>query len=217
MLKPAMAWVDFMYGRENANEPSMEKIVTAIRKEAIEHCADVVVKACCVCGGQGFTVTTTSGHACDGTEESCQRNCPVPVQEQEQCEYCGRPQSAILSELAKLESNFIPKPNNRKTNTMAKRAKPTELGLKGTGVEDTTDKKLISLGDDYVNETDNKNAANKRLKELDAEIHNRMNVLGLSSYRVGDKLFRDDVKHKVKVATVKGRPEDASAPTEAGA
>lgn len=62
---------------------------------------------CGACDGHGFTIETgtDSGHACDGTEESCLQNCPVPIpiQVQEQCEYCGRP----IAEIEKLIQSVI--------------------------------------------------------------------------------------------------------------
>lgn len=39
---------------------------------------------CHNCGGAGWT--QESGHACDGTEESCLANCPVGIQAM--CEMC---------------------------------------------------------------------------------------------------------------------------------
>ena len=43
---------------------------------------------CPNCPNIGYTVKSVSTHACDGTEESCQMNCPVESQEQEQCQFC---------------------------------------------------------------------------------------------------------------------------------
>lgn len=45
-------------------------------------------ESCPYCGGSGCIDVTVSGHGCDGTPESCARNCPVPVQEQVQCKGC---------------------------------------------------------------------------------------------------------------------------------
>ena len=98
------------------------------------------------------------------------------------------------------------------------RATQTEIPIKGKGVEKTTDTKLIDLSDKRINFNDDKAAAAKGLKETDAEILNRMNILGLKSFRVGDKLFVDDSKHHVKVTTVKGEgPVETDAATETGA
>lgn len=58
-----------------------------------------VVEACTACEGHGFIVATTTGqgHGCNGDEGVCNQVCPipVPVQGQQQCEYCGRPCQAI--------------------------------------------------------------------------------------------------------------------------
>lgn len=66
-------------------------------KEAVaaemERCCKAIQDACGPCGGAGCT--TESGHDCDGTEASCQKNCPVPVPVP--CEFCGRPIDAIRS------------------------------------------------------------------------------------------------------------------------
>lgn len=44
--------------------------------------------ACGKCEGQGWYSGSEAGHDCGGTEESCQRNCPIEVQIQVQCEEC---------------------------------------------------------------------------------------------------------------------------------
>ncbi len=48
---------------------------------------------CPDCDGEGFVIgeTTGYGHACDGTQEDCDKNCPIPVPEQtqEQCPTCN--------------------------------------------------------------------------------------------------------------------------------
>lgn len=95
------------------------------------------------------------------------------------------------------------------------KAKPLELALTGVGVEPTTDKKLIELGDAFQDEKDAKAAAAKRLKELDLEILNRMSIIGLKCYRIGDKFWSVKETKHVKVTTVKekSKPSDA-APTE---
>lgn len=59
------------------------------------------------------------------------------------------------------------------------RAKQDELAITGVGVEVTTDKKLIDLGDAYLDEKEDKAASMKRLKELDSEILTRMSILNL--------------------------------------
>ena len=57
------------------------------------------------------------------------------------------------------------------------RAKQDELAITGVGVEVTTDKKLIDLGDAYLDEKEDKAASMKRLKE--SEILTRMSILNL--------------------------------------
>lgn len=65
-----------------------------IRSKTIEEACDAIAKTCEDCGGAGFTIGigTEAGHGCDGTEESCGRNCPIPIQVQiqEPCEFCHR-------------------------------------------------------------------------------------------------------------------------------
>ena len=90
--------------------------------------------------------------------------------------------------------------NKRKRTS---RTKQPELNITGVGVELTTDKKLIELGDAYIDEKDTKAASVKRLKELDAEILNRMGILDVKSYRIGDKFWRIDEKRHIKVTNVK--------------
>lgn len=65
----------------------------ARERAGLEKAAKAVVDACSTCDGNGWVETVTPAHApdCDG---AC-RNCPVPVQDREGCEYCGRPASAI--------------------------------------------------------------------------------------------------------------------------
>jgi len=40
------------------------------------------------CDGRGCITTMGQGHGCDGTDEVCLVTCPVPVPEQEQCQWC---------------------------------------------------------------------------------------------------------------------------------
>jgi hypothetical protein len=79
----------------------IEAFARAQRAEALREAERAIVETCSMCDGQGWTVGigTDYGHACDGTEESCSQNCPVPVpvQVQEQCEYCGRPVAAVAA------------------------------------------------------------------------------------------------------------------------
>jgi hypothetical protein len=101
--------------------------------------------------------------------------------------------------------------NNKQTkrkNSMAKKQrapkpKQVEIALTGVGVELTTDKKLIELGDAFMEEKDTKIAAQKRLKELDAEILNRMDIINLKCYRIGSKFWRIEAKRHIKVTNVK--------------
>lgn len=44
---------------------------------------------CPECDGHGWYSGTESGHGCDGTERSCEQNCPVPIQVQVECEMCN--------------------------------------------------------------------------------------------------------------------------------
>jgi len=109
------------------------------------------------------------------------------------------------------------KPNKPKKGQMPKKkrspkSKPLELALTGVGVEPTTDKKLIELGDAFIDEKEAKADADKRLKELDAEILNRMNIIGLKCYRIGDKFWSVKETKHVKVTTVK---EKSTTPTAA--
>lgn len=43
---------------------------------------------CNQCGGDGYYVGTTSGHGCNGTQEDCDKTCPVPIPIQEPCDLC---------------------------------------------------------------------------------------------------------------------------------
>jgi hypothetical protein len=74
------------------------------REKVLDEAQQAIINACQACDGQGFAVTTTTGHGhiCEGDERLCQTSCPVPVPEQtqEQCEYCGRPCDAIRALLS---------------------------------------------------------------------------------------------------------------------
>lgn len=85
------------------------------------------------------------------------------------------------------------------------RPKQEEIPLTGVGVEITTDKKLIELGDAFQSEKDAKADAMKRLKELDADIINRMRVLGLKCFRIENNFWRIDQKEHVKVTKIKDK------------
>lgn len=49
----------------------------------------VAMMDCPDCDGRGWDTEVESAHGCDGTPEGCAATCPVPVQVQVQCEYCG--------------------------------------------------------------------------------------------------------------------------------
>ena len=44
---------------------------------------------CPDCNGDGWTSGSEAGHGCDGTDEDCQRSCPVQIQIQVGCETCN--------------------------------------------------------------------------------------------------------------------------------
>ena len=87
--------------------------------------------------------------------------------------------------------------------------KQEEIPMSGDGVGVTTDKDLIRMSDERIEFNDSKKTATKGLKDTDANILNRMNILGLTRFRVGDKLFVNDAKHKLKVTNVKGDISDS--------
>lgn len=88
-------WADCIAAaaRNPISPVGIQPLLAAFAKEVREDCELEIRAACSMCDGTGVVTTTGSAHAgdCDG---SC-RNCPVPVEEQEQCEYCGRPIDAI--------------------------------------------------------------------------------------------------------------------------
>lgn len=47
------------------------------------------VNMCPKCEGNGWYSGSEAGHGCDGTDESCVRNCPVQIQVQLGCDECG--------------------------------------------------------------------------------------------------------------------------------
>ena len=49
----------------------------------------VVQDVCEECDGKGWYSGSEAGHDCDGTEESCNRNCPIQIQTKVGCEICG--------------------------------------------------------------------------------------------------------------------------------
>ncbi len=44
---------------------------------------------CPECEGHGWIYGSEAGHGCDGTEEDCNRNCPIQIQIQVGCEFCN--------------------------------------------------------------------------------------------------------------------------------
>lgn len=47
------------------------------------------IKHCPECEGRGWNVGSEAGHGCDGSYENCCIVCPIQVQIQVGCEYCG--------------------------------------------------------------------------------------------------------------------------------
>lgn len=90
-----------------------------------------------------------------------------------------------------------------------KKPKQTEIALTGVGVEATDDKKLTELADAYTDEKDSKAASGTKMKELEAEILNRMHILKLQFYRVENKLFRLTTAERIKVVKVKEKQIEA--------
>ena len=66
--------------------PSIEVWMEAGVNPYVEE--DRTVVDCPMCDGKGYFVRSVAAHGCDGSEESCLRNCPVEEAEQYQCEYC---------------------------------------------------------------------------------------------------------------------------------
>lgn len=81
-------------GYSESNRKRLHEAIRAALERVVRECAREIRAGCGACGGSGGIETTRAAHDpnCDG---SC-RNCPVPVRELEQCEYCGRPTAAIL-------------------------------------------------------------------------------------------------------------------------
>ena len=57
---------------------------------------------CPNCNGQGWYCGTEAGHGCDGTQESCDMNCPIPIQTQEGCEICNGTGKLLFTEVGKI-------------------------------------------------------------------------------------------------------------------
>jgi len=110
-VKTAEEWANqgFSFGADTKTDfvELLKSIQLDARIAGLREAAELVVSTCCACNGTGGVEQTGMGHACDGSEEDCARRCPVPVQEIVQCEYCGRPQSAILSRAAQLENHLL--------------------------------------------------------------------------------------------------------------
>lgn len=81
--------------------------------------------------------------------------------------------------------------------------RPTQTEI--PGCEACTDTKLVALGNERIDTVDTENTAKKRRKEIDASIIDRMHILRLKVFRVGEKLFRINLKEAVKVHKVKDR------------
>ena len=58
---------------------------------------------CPECNGNGWYSGSEAGHDCDGTEESCNRNCPIQIQIQVGCEICGGTGKILMTEVGKIE------------------------------------------------------------------------------------------------------------------
>ena len=56
---------------------------------------------CELCKGEGWYSGSEAGHGCDGTDEDCQRTCPIQIQTQVGCEMCGGTGGKVLSVLGK--------------------------------------------------------------------------------------------------------------------
>lgn len=54
--------------------------------ELLPHKKELMV--CSECNGEGWILVNESGHGCNGTDEDCNRTCPIPIQKQVGCEYC---------------------------------------------------------------------------------------------------------------------------------
>lgn len=85
-----------------------------------------------------------------------------------------------------------------------KRPKQEELDVTGPGVEVCKDKKLIALGDEYIDTRDEKAALATKLTELDASMQTRMAEIGVEVFRFSDQIvtLKKGATH-VKIKTVK--------------
>ena len=102
---------------------------------------------------------------------------------------------------------------------IAKRPKQNEMPIKGDGVEVTTDKELIAMGDKFIDQRDAKAQLTTELTKTEADILKRMAVLNLQRFRFGDQLaVLSTGKQHVKIKTVKNEgvgDGDTNAITEA--
>lgn len=90
-----------------------------------------------------------------------------------------------------------------------KRAKQEEMPLKGTGVEVVTDKKLIALGDTFIESRDAKAELATKMTETEAMILNRMDELKLKVFRFGDQIVTAKTgSTHIKIKTVKAEGQD---------
>jgi hypothetical protein len=94
------------------------------------------------------------------------------------------------------------------------RPKQTEIPIEGPGVATVTDKKLIALGDAFIDLRDQKAALATELGDTEKNILARMDELGIKIFRFGDQEMKakDGARHvKVKTINVEGEaPEDVT-------
>src|ERR1700690_3227631 len=84
------------------------------------------------------------------------------------------------------------------------RAKQTEIPLKGKGVAATTDKKLIALGDQFIDRRDKRATTTTEMGNVEKDILKRMTVLGIQQFRFGDQLaVLSTGKQHIKIKTIK--------------
>ena len=57
---------------------------------------------CPNCFGSGWVDGVETGHGCDGTEENCARICPIQIQIQVGCEFCGGTGKILMEEVGKI-------------------------------------------------------------------------------------------------------------------
>lgn len=97
---------------------------------------------------------------------------------------------------SKKKSSTKPKPS--------KRPKQLEAPLTGPGVETMTDKKLIALGDEFIDLRDQKAVLATQLSDTEKNILARMDELGVQVFRFGDQEIKAKAGARhVKIKTVK--------------